>query len=174
MTRQVQPEKDGFIPVMSRRKRRAIGCGEASVSGFEGAPPPLRHIWVSRVHRGTTETLSTFIEKQQVKVFYNEKVSHENAKFSSFKISISKNDLSKVLDDSFWPQGVQCQPWREHARRSAARRPENDSDNQSLSSHMDNSDHSNRTPTISQGYTSVSGGAGNVSNLPHETLNNTI
>ena len=69
---------------------------------------------------------------------------------------------------------MQCHPWREHARRSAARRPENGNDHQALSSHMDNSDHSNGTPAISRGYTSVSGGAGNVSNLPHETLDNTI
>ncbi len=48
-TRQLQPDEDGFIPMMSQCKRRAIGCREATVSGFEGAPPPLTHIWVSRV-----------------------------------------------------------------------------------------------------------------------------
>ncbi len=68
-----------------------------------------------------------FIENQNVKVFHCEKVSHVNAKSSSFRISISKNYLAKVLQDSFWPQGVQCQPWREHTRRSAARRPDTDS-----------------------------------------------
>lgn len=35
----VQPDKDVFIPVMSRRGRRAKGCGEAAASGLEGAPP---------------------------------------------------------------------------------------------------------------------------------------
>lgn len=173
-TRQVQPDKDGFVPVMSRRGRRVIGCGKASVSGFEGAPPPLRHIWVSRVHRGTAETLSTFIEKQQVKVFYNEKVSHENAKFSSFKIGISKNDLAKVLDDSFWPQGVQCQPWRDRARRSDARTFNSDGDNQSSSSRMDYSDLTNDIPTIIQESVSVSGGADNARNFPRGTLDNTV
>ena len=144
------------------------------MSGFQGAPPPLRHIWVSRVQRGTTETLSTFIEKQQVKVFYIEKVSHENAKFSSFKISISKNDLAKVLEDSFWPQGVQCQPGREQTRRTADRRPENDSDNRSPSSQLDNGDSSNSASTLHQESTSMSGRADNVNALPHGTLDNTI
>ncbi len=167
--RQVQPDEDGFMPVLPRRKRRVMGNGEDSVPGLEGAPPPLRHIWVSRVQRGSIETISAFIEKQQVKVFHNEKVSHQNAKFSSFKISISKSDLSKVLQDSFWPQGVQCQPWRENTRRNAARRPNTGDDIMSSFSQMDSSDHINSTSPVNQGLASDNIGADVAIDAPHST-----
>lgn len=163
----MKTDEDGFIPVMLRRKRRVLGCAGSSVTGLEGAPPPLRHIWVSRIQRGTADTLSDFIENQNVKVFHSEKVSHVDAKFSSFKISISKNDLAKVLQDSFWPQGVQCQPWHEHTRRSAARRPDTGSNNTSPSTASTQSSGGNKDsiPAASEGLNSDSVGADNAGNV---------
>ncbi len=81
--------------------------------------------------------------------------------------------MTKVLDNSFWPQGVQCQPWRDRARRSDAPTFDSDGDNQSSSSRMDNSDLTNGIPTIIQGSVSMSGGADNASNFPRGTLDNT-
>ena len=118
-------DADGFITVQSgRRRRRVTGSDGTVVPGLEGAPPPLRHIWVSRVKHGDASALNDFIVQRQIKVYDIEKVSHDNAKFNSFKISISKNDVSNVLNDSFWPAGVQCQIWRSPVKRDGTERPQ--------------------------------------------------
>ena len=109
--------------MQSGRRRRVTGSDGTVVHGLEGAPPPRRHIWVSRVKRGDASVLNNFIMKRQIKVFYIEKVSHDNAKFNSFKISIAKNDVPNVLKDSFWPASVQCQIWRGPAKRDGTERP---------------------------------------------------
>ena len=41
-----------------------------------------------------------------------EKVSHNGAMFKSFKICISLLDVDKVLNNSFWPNGIHCKIWR--------------------------------------------------------------
>ncbi len=159
----MKTDEDGFIPVMSRRKRRVLGSAGSSGTGLEGAPPPLRHIWVSKIQRGTADTLNDFFENQNIKLFHCEKVSHVNTKFSSFKISISKNYLAKLLQDSVWPQGVRCQPWHEHTRRSAARRTDTDSNN--TASTQRKGGNKDSIPSASDGLNSDSVGAVNASNI---------
>ena len=107
-------QKDGFQKAMSRRKLRKIfGCASSPVEGLRGAPPPQRSIWVSRVAHGTVESIASFFDKKKIKAQELKKVSHTDAKFSSFKINIGKSDLSKVMTDTFWLCGVSCQIWRE-------------------------------------------------------------
>ena len=40
------------------------------------------------------------------------KMSHEAAKFSSFRIKIFKHNMHLVFDEAFWPSGDKCDKWR--------------------------------------------------------------
>ena len=95
-----------------RRRGRVEGSGSTDVAGLEGAPPALRHVWLSRVLNGNEEKVKEHMESRNVQVKEITKVSHSDAKFSSFKISVSKEVISKVLDSDFWPKGMACKIWR--------------------------------------------------------------
>ena len=55
--------------------------------------------------------IKKYMEENGVSVSEVTKTSHDQSKFSSFKVSISKLDLDKVFDDLFWPSGVHCKMW---------------------------------------------------------------
>ena len=107
-------QADGYNMVMSRnRRKKIIGCGNGSTSGLKGAPLPQKKIWISRVVEGNEKMITDFLKENQVSISCSEKVSHPDAKFASFKISIGAQDLGKVMDSNFWPDGIVCQVWRE-------------------------------------------------------------
>ena len=83
-----------------------------------GAPPPLRHVWLSRVMNGDTEQISNHLNSKNIQVQNIVKVSHSDAKFASFKISVFKNDLNTVLKASLWPRGLRCEQWYERRLRA--------------------------------------------------------
>ena len=62
---------------------------------------------------GDTEKVKMFLQDNGVRVDKIQKVSHENAKFNSYKVDISKSDVEKVFNELFWPVGVHCKMWRE-------------------------------------------------------------
>ena len=99
-----------------RGRRRATGCSDARVDGLVGAPPPPRHVLLARIVNGNEEKIQSFFDKNKVNVVGITKVSHKDAKYSSYKISLNKSDLDTVLQDSFWPRGVVCEAWREPRR----------------------------------------------------------
>ena len=110
--RRPQVDEDGFTLVTSKR-RVVMGRRNTPTSGLEGAPPPRRIIFVSRVKCGDIETVSKYMTDNGVKVNNIQKMSHAESKFSSYKVSITKDDFSKVFDELFWPYGVQCKMWRD-------------------------------------------------------------
>ena len=97
---------------MSRKARRTIGRAAASAD-LTGAPPPLRHIWVSHVSNASENSMKKYLNDNNVTVCDIKKTSHQMSKFSSYKISIYKTDLDKVFDENFWPNGVYCKIWWE-------------------------------------------------------------
>ena len=103
----------GFTLIQNRRRRRLNTQIASSSHGLQGAPPPICDIFVSRVERGDEQTINAFLAKNNVRVFENVRVSHLDATYSSFKISIPVFDKSKVLRKRFWPSGIQCKVWRE-------------------------------------------------------------
>ncbi|KAI3385220.1 hypothetical protein SNEBB_001121 [Seison nebaliae] len=107
----------GFTEVMSRKKRkRVFGCNSEPVAGLRGAPPPPRHIFVSRVAEGDARAVAALLKQNKIEVIDAKKVSHESAKFCSFKVSICKDDYLKCMSGNMWPPGVTCQAWREPKR----------------------------------------------------------
>ena len=89
-----------------RRRPAVVGRREVPSSQLQGAAPPCRDIFVSRVREGTVDIVQSFLQENSVNVKNIEKMSHENSKFCSFKMKVLKNDLIKVFDENFWPNGV--------------------------------------------------------------------
>ena len=106
---------DGFHKVESKSQRRRR-LQENSL--LQGAPPPMRNIFVSRVKYGNVLTIKSFLNKNNI--YYNnvDLVSHDNSKFNSFKIDINKFDVHKVMQSNFWPIGVKCNIWREKSKNN--------------------------------------------------------
>ena len=76
------------------------------------------------------------MEDNNVNVQNIEKVSHNDAKFSSYKICIFVTDLDKVHGNNFWPRGVRCKMWRERSYSDYELNNDNDNNNDS-----ENDDH---------------------------------
>ena len=127
-------DEDGFTIVQRRRSRRQITYGNGmATGGLSGAPLPVRQIWVSRLTSGSNQRVKEYIENRNVKVLNIEKVSHNEAKYSSYKVTISVADKNNVFDQLFWPTGVKCQWWYD-------RTPEPDVNNDINNSNDNNSD----------------------------------
>ena len=120
-----------------------MGSGQTTENGLRGAPPPLRFIWVSRAITNDTNIVKDYIQKNGVNVSCIEKVSHENAKFSSFKIGISKDAVDKVMDEKFWPKGVGCRYWRSKTEVSAQTRARDSRVNSEDNDNANNAENSN-------------------------------
>ena len=104
--------RSGFqIPQYHKKKQRRYITGKKSITSVRGAPGPSRYLFIYRVHTDTTVAeMSAFMEEQSVTPRSLECVSHEEAKFKSFKLEVAKDDYEKLLeDDDFWPNGVRIQ-----------------------------------------------------------------
>jgi hypothetical protein len=102
-----QPSQ-GFQYQRQRNKRKANHVTGTSLSGkFSGAPEPSRDIFVYRVSKETTESdIEEYMSENEITVRGVSTVSHDTAKFSSYKVEIKKSDLDRALKAEFWPIGV--------------------------------------------------------------------
>ena len=57
--------------------------------------------------------MNSFLQRNNIDVIENEKVSHNDAIYSSFKVTLSIFDRNKVLRNRFWPRGIQCKLWHD-------------------------------------------------------------
>ena len=81
---------------------------------MEGAPHPQKIIFINRVAKGNSRTIVNFLSKNNIKSQEIEMVSHPDAKYKSFKFKVFKNDLNKVLDKNFWPDGLNVRMWKQN------------------------------------------------------------
>lgn len=110
---QSQIDEDGYTVVQSRRRRRVIGNATTTSGNLRGADhPPTREIFISRVTTGDKRSITEYMETRGIRVHHFEKMSHYQAKFLSFKIKISVFDKDAVLNENFWPYGIQCMMWK--------------------------------------------------------------
>ena len=79
------------------RRRRVDGESSIAVEGFEGGPPPPRHIWISRINRGDEISIRNHLERKSIPVKDITNTSHSESKFKSFKISIDAKDVDRVF-----------------------------------------------------------------------------
>ena len=103
--------------VQRRGRRRVIGSNATAHRTLRGAPPPTRDFFVSRVTVGDREGIKELIEANGIQVYNIDKMSNYQARFKSFKVKISVLDKEKILNESMWPNGIQCMMWR-NPRRS--------------------------------------------------------
>ena len=107
-------DSNGWTTVRSRKQKRKITFGNnAAAGGLTGAPLPIRRLWVSRIKRGDAQQVARYMESKNVEVKEIERVSHTNSRYNSFRITISIADREKVFQESFWPEGVKCEWWRD-------------------------------------------------------------
>ena len=58
-------------------------------------------------------TSDAFLVKNKVIVKDILKVSHEGSRFNSYKVSVPVIDFHRLLNEDFWPNGIQCKKWYE-------------------------------------------------------------
>ena len=92
-------------------KRRRVITGTAR--GQErraqgGAPDPSRHLFIYRV--STTTLISDLIVRTFPKWVFTVRdlqcLSHDNAMFKSFKLTVPKSEFADLFDGNIWPQGI--------------------------------------------------------------------
>ena len=74
---------------------------------------------MSKVIRGDKEGIKALIENNGIQVYNIDKMSNYQASFKSFKVKISVLDIDKILNENIWPNGIQCEMWRNPRRSSS-------------------------------------------------------
>ena len=109
--REIVVDEDDFVLYESKSKRKNRLNND--YCSLEGAPPPPRHLFVSRITKGNSSSIAKYLKDKSIDVYRVELKSHTDSKFKSFKITLSKNDVNNVLNESFWPHGIRCNKWNE-------------------------------------------------------------
>ena len=67
---------------------------------------------------GTTN-IRTFLQSVGVNIMNIEKVSHNSAKFNSFKLCVQRKDSYRVSNQQIWSiSGAKCRPWNERVNNT--------------------------------------------------------
>ena len=91
-----------------RRQRRAAIIGKRKSSAIKLCSKHI-DLFVSRVHNDVDDSdLEKLITDEGIDVVAMERVSHEDARMKSFKLTIRSADKDKTLQDEFWPEGIMC------------------------------------------------------------------
>ncbi len=118
---EISQQSDGFMkPPYQRRKdrqkqRRILqGKGNGSKFGVKGAPEPNRHLFIYRVDPSTStdELKNMLINEHKVTLRDLECVSHTEAMYKSFKLTIPKSEFEGLFNEEIWPTGIQVRPYR--------------------------------------------------------------
>lgn len=108
------PRRSGPQQQMKRQKYRVHGSHRSEV--LEGAPPPRRDFFLSRVKKDTDdEIVKQYIVSKGISVSELVTVSNVNAKYKSFRLSVCIDDKDKVMSPDIWPQGICIEKWRSRA-----------------------------------------------------------
>lgn len=101
------------------RRRKVITGTKGNVGSFKGAPEPSRDFFVSRVATDVSTTdIRDYLTERDISVRLLDKVSHEDAKFQSFKLTVPVSSVKDLLSDDVWPCGVKV-------RRYIVQKPRN-------------------------------------------------
>ena len=68
---------------------------------------------------GNSDKIKTFLVNNNVDVKNIERISHNESRYSSYKITVPVIDFNKPLDEKFWPNGFQCKKWYERKQSYA-------------------------------------------------------
>ena len=80
--------------------------GTVSGSNVKGVPLPTRSMFISRVDRETSDdNMRDWISKQKINIINFERLSHDDAKYKSYKLIVSVSDYVSLCKPSQWPSG---------------------------------------------------------------------
>ena len=99
---------------MRKQQRHSAVVGTREANGrFRGAQAPSRDIFVYRVENDALESeIKCHVKDNGIVPRSVETVSHADAMHKSFKLTVSVNDMGKVLDADFWPEGIMVRRYR--------------------------------------------------------------
>ena len=110
-------DSDGYKLIQSKRDRRVMYGRRTRDTGLQAAPIPKRYIGVSRLATSDPALVKGYLEHEGIGVHNVFKVSHEDARFNSYKISVDICDLDKVFDENLWQIGTVVKLWQYKKRQ---------------------------------------------------------
>lgn len=91
-----------------KRKKAKVVRGKVKSDIIKGAPLPKRDLFVARIDPNTDDDqLKQFIGEKGLKVLKLERLSHDEAKYKSYKLTIPVDEMSKVFSEDMWPEGCE-------------------------------------------------------------------
>jgi hypothetical protein len=101
-------QDDGFIiPRYHRQKPKAVIGKATNNTSIKAAPEPGRDLFIFRTDKSTTtENLKSYITECGISVRDITILSHSDAAFNSFKVTVPVSQVEKTLDPEMWPQGI--------------------------------------------------------------------
>ena len=90
-----------------RRHQRNIVTGTSGNVRLRGGPPPVRDFFVYRVMKPADEDdVAECLRENNIQFESVLRVSKEEAKFCSFKLTVPLTDSKRVMEPDVWPEGV--------------------------------------------------------------------
>jgi hypothetical protein len=90
-----------------KKQRRKMVIGSRTDSSLKGNQPN-RHLFVYQLDKETTVKELTDYLNQSVRTLDCSKISHQDARNASFKVTVSRSDAKVMLCPDFWPLDVRC------------------------------------------------------------------
>ena len=100
------------------RQKYMIGRKDCVQGKFKGAPEPNRDLFLYRVdHETCVEDIRLFL-RDYVKIISLECLSHPDAKFKSFKLTVPMSDFAKLtMNPDVWPKDVRVRRFKERSNQ---------------------------------------------------------
>ena len=97
----------GFQQRKNKQKRRIITGNSVSCKGVAGAPEPTRHLFIKRITKDTeNDAVKNMIQSYGFGIRDFRCISHPEARFKSFKLSVPASQFERLFDEKLWPEGV--------------------------------------------------------------------
>ena len=97
----------GFHLRKNKQRRRIITGNSVSCKGVAGAPEPTRHLFIKRITKDTeNDAVKNMILSYGFGIRDFRCISHPEARFKSFKLSVPASQFERLFDEKLWPEGV--------------------------------------------------------------------
>ena len=97
----------GFQQRKNKQKRRIITGNSVSCKGVAGAPEPTRHLFIKRTTKDTeNDGVLKMIQSYGFGIRDFQCISHPEARFKSFKLSVPTSQFERLFDEKLWQEGV--------------------------------------------------------------------
>ena len=97
----------------NRQKRLIITGNSVTCKGVSGAPEPTRHLFIKRINEDTdNEAVQNMIQQYGFCIKDFRCISHPEARFKSFKLSVPASQFERLFDEKLWPEGVVVRMFR--------------------------------------------------------------